>query len=98
MPQWNTLECPELEKDAHAVYILECSDSSYYVGSSGNLKVRIQDHNRGKAALWTAARIPLRLIYFEIFGSAVDAKRREAQIKKWSRSKKENLISGVWKQ
>ena len=45
------------------VYILKCSDGSYYVGHTVDLRGRLQAHNAGGAAAWTASRIPVRLVY-----------------------------------
>ena len=76
------------------VYILRCSDNSYYVGSTEDLNDRLTRHNTGRAAAWTAKRRPVTLVYQESFDDPLLATRREAQIKKWSRAKKEALISG----
>ena len=76
------------------IYILKCLDESYYVGSSTNIEQRIKDHNSGKASNWTRSRRPLKLVYFEKHTSLLSARRRELQIKKWSRVKKEKLING----
>ena len=75
-------------------YILKCSDGSYYTGSTTNLENRIKAHNQGEGATHTAKRRPVRLVYHEQFTSFDDAEKRERQIKKWSRAKKEALISG----
>ncbi len=75
-------------------YILKCSDGSYYVGSTTNLENRIKAHNQGEGATHTAKRRPVRLVYNEEFSSFDDAVKRERQVKKWSRAKKEALIRG----
>ena len=46
-------------------YILLCSNNSYYVGVSDNRTRRVQEHNQGKTAAWTAARRPVRLAWTE---------------------------------
>jgi putative endonuclease len=79
------------------VYILECSDKSYYVGSTHNLDERLSRHASGDWALWTAKRLPVKLVYSEICSDDLIARRREAQIKWWTRDKKERLIRWVWK-
>ena len=79
------------------VYILECSDGSYYVGSTNDLEERLRRHNAGEAAEWTSKRRPIKIVYQERYGSLLFARQREEQIKGWSRKKKENLINGVWK-
>ena len=75
-------------------YILKCSDGSYYAGSTTNLENRAKAHNQGEGATHTAKRRPVRLVYHEGFNSFDDAVKRERQIKKWSRAKKEALIFG----
>ena len=79
-------------KSKWTVYILKCSDGSYYVGHTEDMGKRIFLHNSGRGAAYTAARHPVVLAYHE---SAVDkpaAVKREKQIKRWSRAKKEVLI------
>lgn len=73
-------------------YILECSDSSYYTGWTDNLEKRLDSHNKGKGAKYTRSRLPVKIIYYEIFSSKQDAMKREASIKKLSRKEKEKLI------
>jgi putative endonuclease len=75
------------------MYILKCADSSYYIGSIANLENREKIHNQGKGATYTAKRRPVHLLYYEAFGTLDDAVRRERQVKKWSRAKKEALIN-----
>ena len=74
------------------VYILQCSDSSYYVGHTYNLDARVALHNAGKA--WTSCRRPVLLVYSEPAVDEGSAMAREAQLKRWSASKKRALISG----
>ncbi len=76
------------------VYILACSDGSYYVGSSSDLREREHIHNEGHGAEYTAARLPVRMVYSEQHESWPAAREREAQIKKWTRAKKKALIDG----
>ena len=75
------------------LYVLRCSDGSYYVGTTSNLEQRLLAHNKGKAAGYTAARRPVQLVASERHHSIEAARSRERQIKRWSRSKKEALIS-----
>ena len=49
------------------MYILECSDESYYTGSTNNLELRIQQHQNGLGANHTKKRLPVKLVYFEEF-------------------------------
>ncbi len=76
------------------VYILGCSDGSYYVGWTKSLGNRVSAHNEGRGSTYTYNRRPVRLIYFEEFYSEAEAIKRERQLKRWSAAKKESLISG----
>ena len=74
-------------------YILRCSDGSYYVGHTDDPAQRVHWHNLGHGSTWTAKRRPVTLVYSEPHTAEADAVRREIQIKKWSRDKKEALIT-----
>ena len=76
------------------VYILKCSDESYYVGHTEDLNSRIQHHSKGLGSQHTASRLPVEYIYSESLPSKSDAMKRETQLKHWSRAKKEALIQG----
>ena len=76
------------------VYILKCSDGSYYTGSTTDLERRIQQHQVGEGANYTKRRRPVKLIYFEEYDRIDVAFYREKQIQGWSRRKKEALIEG----
>jgi putative endonuclease len=75
-------------------YILKCRDDSYYSGITNNIEHRLQEHNKGIGAKYTRGRRPVKLVYSEKHANISDAKRREAQIKNWPRTKKEQLILG----
>lgn len=79
---------------AHHVYILRCNDGSYYVGHTTDLVQREAAHTAGVAAKHTACRRPVRIVYSEEHASELAAIERELQIKKWTRAKKEALITG----
>ena len=74
------------------VYILRCSDNTLYTGWTNDLEKRIKAHSNGTGAKYTRGRGPLELVYFEEFDDKKDAMKREYEIKKYSRSKKEWLI------
>ncbi|MHC1750317.1 MAG: GIY-YIG nuclease family protein [Cellulosilyticaceae bacterium] len=74
------------------VYIVECSDHTYYTGYTNDLKKRINTHNTGKGAKYTRGRVPVTLLYFEEFLEKQDALKREIAIKKLTRVQKEYLI------
>jgi putative endonuclease len=74
------------------MYILLCSDGSYYTGSTIDLEKRIDDHQNGNGANHTKKRLPIELVYFEEFERIDLDFNREKQVQKWSRIKKEALI------
>lgn len=74
------------------VYILKCGDGSYYVGHTTNLENRMNNHTRGVESGYTAARLPVSLVYTKKFETRDEAFRFERQLKGWSRKKKEALI------
>lgn len=77
------------------VYILKCSDDSYYTGVTSNLTQRFGEHKTGKYRdSYTYSRRPLDLIFYAEFTDINLAIETEKQIKKWSRAKKEALIKG----
>lgn len=80
------------------VYILRCSDKSYYTGHTDNLEIRIAQHNEGKIDGYTATRLPVTLIFAEQFATRLEALEMERRIKGWSRKKKEAMMNGDWKQ
>ena len=76
------------------MYILHCSNNTYYVGSTVDLDRRIAEHKAGEGANYTRKHAPVELMYYEEFARIDQAFEREQQIKKWSRKKKEALING----
>ena len=74
------------------VYIVECSDGTWYTGWTNDLEHRMQAHNSGQGAKYTRSRRPVRLIYFEEHESASSARRREYAIKRLTRAQKEKLV------
>ena len=76
------------------VYILECSDKSYYTGVTNNLEKRLAEHQSGTIHSYTSTRLPVRLIYSANFSDINEAIKFEKQLKGWSRKKKEALIKG----
>lgn len=80
---------------SHFVYIVRCADGSLYTGFARDPETRANVHNRGKGAKYTASRLPVALVYAECCESRSAALKREAQIKTWSRARKEALIAGA---
>ena len=76
------------------VYILRCRDSSLYIGSTDDLVARLERHNRGEGCTFTASRTPVTLVYVEEHQDGDRAGKRERQIKRWTRAKKEALVAG----
>lgn len=77
---------------AWAVYILECSDGSFYTGISNNVEARINTHNASKGAKYTKSRLPVTLVFQENNFTKSESLRREIEIKKLTRKKKMELI------
>ena len=75
------------------VYILKCSDGSFYTGSTWNLEKRLWEHQSGDGAKYTKKRLPVELVFYESFDRIDDAFEREKQIQGWSRRKKLALIT-----
>ena len=74
------------------VYILWCNDDSLYTGWTNNLEKRIKAHSDGKGAKYTRARVPVELVYFEVFEDKIEAMKREYAIKQLKRMEKLELI------
>ena len=76
------------------MYILECCDGSYYIGSTNSLELRLSQHQNGEGANHTRKRLPVNLVYYEEFERIDEAFYREKQVQGWSRKKKIALING----
>lgn len=76
------------------MYILVCSDGSYYTGSTLDLEKRLWQHQNGYGANHTKKHQPVKLVYSEEFDRIEDAYLREKQIQGWKREKKKALIEG----
>lgn len=77
------------------VYILECSDGTFYIGKTVDLVKRLKAHNGSLSggAKYTAGRRPVYLVYYEMVDSLTKALQREYELKQLSRSEKKKLIS-----
>ncbi|MCK9416292.1 GIY-YIG nuclease family protein [Candidatus Dojkabacteria bacterium] len=73
------------------VYIVECSDSTYYTGITTNIIKRIETHNSKKGAKYTKSRTPVTLKYSNKFGNKSEASKEEYRIKQLTRLEKEQL-------
>lgn len=74
------------------VYILHCSDGTYYTGYTTDLNRRVQAHDNGRAAKYTRSRRPVRLCYIEVCSDKRAAMKREWAVKQLNHSQKEQLI------
>ncbi|MBL0112774.1 MAG: GIY-YIG nuclease family protein [Saprospiraceae bacterium] len=70
------------------MYILECSDGSYYTGSTNNLMLRIQQHQNGEGAKHTKLRLPVKLLYFEEF-NRIDHAIMQKPVQGWIRQRRQ---------
>ncbi|AGF54100.1 MULTISPECIES: GIY-YIG nuclease family protein [Clostridium] len=75
------------------VYIVECSDGTFYTGWTNNLDKRIEMHSNGTGAKYTRGRGPVKLVYNEQFEDKRDAMKREYEIKQMTRQEKMLLIN-----
>lgn len=76
-------------------YIVRCVDNSLYCGITSNLEKRLKEHNSNtsKGAKYTRAKKPANLVYFEEYPDRKTSMRREWEVKKWPKAKKEELVS-----
>ncbi|AKP03729.1 GIY-YIG nuclease family protein [Companilactobacillus pabuli] len=74
------------------VYMLLCSDKTFYTGTSNDVKKRVKTHNAGKGAKYTKVRRPVKLMYTEELADKSAALKREIAIKKLTRLQKEQLL------
>ena len=74
-------------------YLLRCSDGTLYCGWTDNLEKRLAAHNSGKASKYTRSRLPVKLVYYEVFDTKREAMSREARIKRLSRREKLALVN-----
>ncbi len=73
-------------------YMLECSDGKFYTGWTVDLEKRLADHNAGKGAKFTRARLPVRLIYWEEHATRSEAQKREHIVRNLKRKEKELMV------
>ena len=78
-------------------YIVECSDKTFYVGTTNNIDKRVAKHNAGKGAKYTRGRTPVKIRYTCSFDSRSDACKYEYKLKQCSRKEKMDIILGSFK-
>ena len=74
------------------IYILECSNGTYYTGWTTDLEQRVIKHNAQKASKYTRAYTPVKLVYFEEKEDKISCLKREYEIKKLTHIQKKELI------
>ncbi len=79
------------------VYILLCSDNSYYTGVTNDLETRFLYHQNGhNPESYTYNRRPVEIVFYSEFNDVNQAIAFEKQVKGWSRKKKEAIINNEW--
>ena len=76
----------------HWVYVLECSDGSFYTGYTTDIERRVDEHAAGEGAKYTRGRTPVELVHSERFDTKSAAMSREYEIKQYDRETKERLV------
>ena len=77
------------------LYILKCSDDSYYTGITNNMDKRLNEHQIGiNKNCYTYNKRPVQLVFSELFQDNMYGIEWEKKIKRWTRRKKEALIAG----
>lgn len=74
-------------------YFALCNDGTFYAGYTNDLESREAQHNEGKGARYTRARLPVKIVYFEKFQEKAQAMKREYEFKRFTRQQKEDLIN-----
>ena len=87
-----TLNKPRRPSLRWHLYILKCSDNTFYTGVTNNLERRLGMHNDGRASRYTRSRLPVILIYQERCRNKSSALKKECRIKSLSRKEKEQYV------
>ena len=74
------------------VYIVECSNGTYYTGYTNNLDNRIKLHNNGHGAKYLRGKAPVKLVYAKEYKYYKNVINVERNLKKLTRKRKEGLI------
>lgn len=77
----------------HYFYLARCADNSLYAGTCINVAEREAKHNDGTGAKYTRSRGPVEIIYTEEFETLSEVRKREAQVKRFSKAQKEALVA-----
>jgi len=82
----------EALKASHYFYLAECSDGSLYAGTCMDVDEREAIHNASNGAKYTRSRLPVKIVYTEKFRTLSDARKREVEVKRWTRDRKQGLL------
>lgn len=85
---------PSIEIRRWHLYVAECADGSYYTGITKDVEKRIEAHNNGKGAKYTATHAPVKLVFQEPQASYSAALRREYQVKSLPKERKIRFVGG----
>jgi putative endonuclease len=77
------------------MYIVRCADGTLYTGYACDATARAEVHNAGRGARYTAGRRPIALVYSELFDTKSEALKREYQVKRWNKARKEALVGSA---
>lgn len=91
---WKDVRASSWKDPVWFVYMLECRDGSLYTGISNRLEERLRRHQAGKGAAYTRSRLPVRFVWQEKQSTESAARKREARIKRLSRTEKRDLMNG----
>ncbi len=83
---------PFVGKNMNYVYLLQCADDTLYCGWTKDIDARLAAHNSGKGAKYTRSRLPVKLVYHEVYEDLQKALSREWHLKRLSREEKLKLI------
>lgn len=75
------LPAPRPRSGEFCIYVLKCSDDSFYIGQTDNLEKRLNEHHESRGAEWTRSHLPFELIHWEIFKTREEAVKREQDLK-----------------
>jgi putative endonuclease len=78
------------------VYIVECSDETFYVGTTNDVEKRVAKHNAGKGAKYTKGRSPVKIRYSRSFESRSEACKHEYLLKQYTRLEKLDIINAIF--
>lgn len=82
-------------KDTAYTYMVKCRDGSLYTGWTKELEKRMRCHNTGKGARYTKSRLPVKLVYYEVFDTRQEAMKRECALKRLKRRDKLKLVEDM---